>query len=127
MTLDTKDRVGWTLGSISIGFALIIAIVWLIDITRLFGLLPSLHPGSEVLELGIDTLIILIVAVPMLLIVRSLLYRVQYLEEFMSVCAWCKKVNCEGRWISYPEFMETRFRTSTSHGICPPCAGEMRD
>ena len=52
---------------------------------------------------------------------RRIMERVQYLEKFMRVCAWCRRINYRGEWVSLEEFMRQGFDTPTSHGICQDC------
>ena len=83
----------------TIGFVLIIALSWA---DELFGL-PDLIFGSGhrvnwpegVLETGI----ILLVAVPVLALTRRLVARLHYLEGFLRVCGWCRKVSSGSEWV----------------------------
>lgn len=52
--------------------------------------------------------------------------RLHYLEEFVRVCAWCRKLNVGEEWIPVEEFFERKFETMTSHGMCPACLVEQR-
>lgn len=53
-----------------------------------------------------------------------LIARLHYLEGFLRVCAWCKKVDYESKWMPIEEFLGQRFQTEATHGICPACAAE---
>ena len=39
----------------------------------------------------------------------------------LHVCAWCKKIQDEGDWITLEDFAERRTRSDLTHGICPSC------
>jgi len=52
---------------------------------------------------------------------RRVLAHMKYLEEFMKVCAWCRRIEYKGRWMPLEEFFEQGFDTPTSHGICRDC------
>jgi hypothetical protein len=52
---------------------------------------------------------------------RRVLEHMRYLEAFMKVCAWCRRIEHKGRWMPMEEFFETGFDTPTSHGICREC------
>ncbi len=52
---------------------------------------------------------------------RRVIERLKYLEGFMKVCAWCRRIEYHGEWISLEKFMEQGFDTPTSHGICKEC------
>ena len=56
----------------------------------------------------------------------TLVGRLHYLEGFLRLCAWCRKLHADNEWIPLEEFMQRRFDTRTSHGICPACKAEQR-
>ena len=53
--------------------------------------------------------------------ISRLLARLHYLERFVRVCAWCRKINRGDQWVPFEEFLEAGFETRTSHGVCPEC------
>ncbi|MFI5335503.1 MAG: hypothetical protein ACHQ5A_01875 [Opitutales bacterium] len=57
---------------------------------------------------------------------KRLLQRLHYLEEFLLVCGWCRKVGHQGQWLTMEEYFSSKFATETSHGICPECIEKMR-
>lgn len=71
--------------------------------------------------LWVESLIILAVGISSLLITRELLGRVLYLEGFVRVCAWCRKVKHHGEWVMLEDYLHSGLDFSTSHGICPRC------
>ena len=64
-----------------------------------------------------ETAIIALVAIPVLVLTRRLVLRLHYLEGFMRVCGWCRKLNVGNDWIPLEEFFERKFDTLTSHGL----------
>jgi hypothetical protein len=42
-------------------------------------------------------------------------------RSLLHVCAWCKKIQDEGDWITLEDFAERRTRGELTHGICPSC------
>ena len=52
---------------------------------------------------------------------RKLLRRLHYLEEFLRVCGWCRKVSYGNEWIEMETYLKSKFATKTSHGMCPHC------
>src|SRR5438477_12704537 len=109
-----------------LGFVAIIALSW---INELLGL-PSLIIGTDHLggwhESLLETSIILLVAIPVVILTRRLVVRLHYLEEFLRLCAWCRKLHLDGEWVPVEEFVQRKFDTQTSHGICPTCRAEQR-
>jgi hypothetical protein len=103
------------------GFGLIIAFSWA---DELFGLPSRLFGGSfrsNISEAILETVVVLLVAVPILIHTRRVVSRPFYFEGFLRVCAWCKNVEHQGDWIPVGEFFQERFETATSHGMCPAC------
>jgi hypothetical protein len=44
-------------------------------------------------------------------------------EEFLSLCAWCKKIRHEDdRWITLDSYVSEITGKRFSHGMCPACA-----
>ena len=52
---------------------------------------------------------------------RRIMDRISYLEKFMRVCSWCRRINYHGEWMRLEEFMRQGFDTPTTHGICAEC------
>jgi len=106
-----------------LGFVAIIALSW---INELLGL-PSLIFGTDHLggwhESLLETSIILLVAIPVVILTRRLVVRLHYLEEFLRLCAWCRKLHLDGEWVPVEEFVQRKFDTQTSHGNLPHLQG----
>ena len=106
----------------NLGFLCILTICYLDDLLKLPTLIFSHHPFAFVYRQS--TLDILLVLAVWLLVSRStrrILDRIQYLERFMRVCAWCRRINFKGEWMPLEEFMRQGFDTPTTHGICKDC------
>jgi|NGEPerStandDraft_6_1074524.scaffolds.fasta_scaffold00634_6 hypothetical protein len=105
----------------AMGFGTIIAISWL---DELIGLPQLLFGGASVpnwKESVLESGITLLVAIPTLLLSSRLTRRLYRLEGFLRLCAWCRKVELDGRWVPVEEFLLARLDTVTSHGMCPDC------
>jgi len=48
--------------------------------------------------------------------------RLSYLESFLHVCAWCRKIEYNDRWLSLEAHFTEKTGGGISHGICPECA-----
>ncbi len=104
------------------GFAAVIAVNWLdefVDLPhRLFGALQTpLRPQ----EFWFESLTVLLVAA---LIVSATLWvfrRLRFLEDFLQVCAWCRKVNVGEEWVSFEQYLKRETDVQLSHSICPEC------
>ena len=122
--METKTSARTVLWYEIAAFGLLIALSWA---NELFGI-PALlfggphHPNLR--EAGLETIAILVVAVPIVLRTRRIVARLFYLEGFLRVCAWCQKVQHEDHWVPIAEFFQQRFDARTSHGMCPECFHE---
>ena len=58
---------------------------------------------------------------------RRLLKQVRQLEDFLRVCAWCRRIDYKGEWMPLEDFMEQGFDTPTTHGICPECLRQKKE
>jgi hypothetical protein len=58
---------------------------------------------------------------------RRILERVRYLEKFMRVCSWCRRIEYKGEWMRLEDFMKQGFDTPTTHGICPECLARQKE
>jgi hypothetical protein len=106
----------------SIGFIAVIAVCMLDELVGLSTLL--LGDQTYIINFRQSVPKALIIFVVWLLVARStgrLLAQVRYLEGFMKVCAWCRRVEHKGEWVEFEKFLRLRLDTSTTHGICQDC------
>lgn len=59
------------------------------------------------------------VYVALLGFIGLLLWRLRSARTFLTVCAWSKTVEYEGKWITFEEYLKKRFGIDTSHGLSP--------
>jgi hypothetical protein len=127
MTINQKKPsvVLWYIHS---GFLLIILLSWLDELIALPYLLwggPSPHGNWR--ESVIETVIALSVWAIVFTYTRRVINRVYYLEGFLTVCAWCRKIHHDDQWIPIEEYVQRGFHAKTSHGMCPTCAKAFPD
>ena len=106
----------------NLAFLMIILLCFLDDLLRLPSLIFSDHAFSLVYRQS--TLQMLLVLAVWLLVsnsTRRLVKTVERLQNFMRVCAWCRRIDYKGEWMPLEQFMEQGFDTPTTHGICPEC------
>lgn len=101
---------------------MLLALMWIVEAARvphvLFGEAPDFNWPRVLIRSAIMLFIWLIVHVT----TKRLLQRLHELEEFLLICAWCRRVGHEDQWLHFEQFFDSRFSTATSHGICPDCA-----
>src|SRR6267154_105876 len=106
----------------SVGFLAIIALCMLDELIGLSSLL--LGNQTYISDFRQSILKVLLIFGVWLIVAgstRRVLAHMKYLEEFMKVCAWCRRIEYKGRWMPLEEFFEQGFDTPTSHGICHDC------
>ena len=107
------------------GFLAIILLVWLnelVDIPHyLFG-----APATpvNVVEGLIETVAFLACGAVVIYQSRRLIRQIRYLEGFLHVCAFCRKINVEDDWIPLESYLKQRSEVQISHSFCPECYEE---
>lgn len=106
----------------NLGFVAIMLICYLDDLLRLPVLIFSGHPFQFVhSQTTLNMLLVLTVWFLVSNSTRRIMDRVRYLEKFMRVCSWCRRINYQGEWMPLEKFMRQGFDTPTTHGICLEC------
>jgi hypothetical protein len=110
------------LGLELLGFAAVIAVIWLdeyVDLPhRLFGAVRTpLRPQ----EFWFEALTVLLVASVVVSATLWVFQRLRFFEGFVHVCAWCRKVNVAEEWVSFEQFLKRETDVQLSHSICPEC------
>ena len=119
------SRVLWYEG---LGFVLIIALSWLNELADL----PRFLVGGEahqpdLRDCLVESVAILLIWLLVFGLTRRLLGRVYYLEGFLRVCAWCRKVSHKDRWMPVEQYFAEGFQIETTHGMCPECRKKVED
>ena len=121
MAMMSRKKAKRVLWYENIGFILIIVLSWVDEILNLPQLLFGGVEHSNWRESAMETLLILVVWLVIYNLSRRVLARLFYLEGFLRVCSWCRKINHEDRWIPLEEYFASGYNTQISHGICPDC------
>lgn len=119
-----SNRILWVEAT---AFTLIIVLSWLTEAFRfphlVFGesFAPNWHRAI------LRTIVITFIWAWVHLSTKKLLNRLHYLEEFLRVCSWCRKVSYGDEWIEMERYLKSKFATKTSHGMCPACLQKKKD
>jgi hypothetical protein len=105
----------------SLGFLFLIALSWLNELISLPHLLFGGGPHANWHEAALESFFLLTVWFAVFSFTKRLLARLYYLEGFLRVCAWCRKIGHEGEWTSLENYFRQGFDIQTSHGMCPQC------
>lgn len=57
--------------------------------------------------------------------VSILTFKLNRLQRVIRVCAWTKKIELEGRWVTMEEYLQKNFNAPVTHGICAEAAASM--
>jgi hypothetical protein len=103
------------------GFSLIIVLCWVTEAVRIpylvFGepFVPNWHRAI------LRTVVIALVWAWVHFATRRLLKRLHYLEKFLLICGWCRRVSDHDEWMTMEKYFDSKFAMHTSHGMCPDC------
>lgn len=105
----------------ALAFALVIAVIWADELFNLpyylFGSRGTVRWQEAVWESG---LVFLLGVLAICLTYRDL-RRIRYLEGFLPVCSYCKRIRAGERWIPIEEYISNHSAAYFSHGLCPDC------
>ena len=116
-----KSR-SWVLAYECLGGMLIIAFCWVREMTGLASVLVGAEPrAGDWRNAALGTGLILLVWGGVFFFTYRLVRHLVYLEEFIRVCAWCRQVCHQEKWMPMEEYFERELQVGTTHGICPEC------
>ena len=121
MKLRTYERVIVTVETL--GFFAVLAIIWLdefVDIPALYFGAAKTPPRPE--EYWFESFAVFFLGVVVVSTTFWIFRRLRYLERFLRVCAWCRKVLINEQWVPFEQYMMTQHDVHSTHGICPFCA-----
>lgn len=113
----------------SIGFLVIIGVLWLDQVQGLAEILFGGQPQTRDWRgSGMATLVVICIWAIVWGLTKRLVDRLHYLTGFLNICAWCQKVgHNKGQWMRLEEWFSEGFRIRTSHGMCPDCLKKMQE
>jgi len=109
---------------VSVAFAGIILVSWVNEIYDLPYLLGMAERTPlNCYEASLETLWALFVLFLVLVSTRALLKKIRYLEGFLPVCSFCKKIRIEDdSWVPIERYLQEHSDVKMTHSLCPPCA-----
>lgn len=123
-----KQEVYWQQALLwhGLGFVTIVMVLWA---DKLFQIGQHLGVSEENTESylevsaksGVVVLLWMFSAYKVYLIVS----RLSYLESFLHVCAWCRKIEMKNKWLTVEQHFAQQTGGKASHGICPDCASKV--
>lgn len=119
----TKTRQRWNsiLWIEVCGFSLLIVLSWVTEAIRIPHFIFGEPFTPNWLRAALRTVVILLIWLWVHRATKRLLKRLYYLEDFLRVCGWCRKICCDGEWVPMEKYFNSQFSTRTTHGMCPEC------
>ena len=103
-------------------FLFILPVMWLDEYINLRSIFPWAPPVFyRFQEYIIETSLILIIAISVITSTVIILKKIRRFERFMRVCAWCRKVWVDGKWVNFENYALSKHSLKSSHGICDEC------
>jgi hypothetical protein len=106
-----------------IGFALILLISWLDQLT---GIARHFFGGPEPVTDWRDN-ILEIVWAAVFVMTKRLVDHSRYLKGLLRICAWCRRIGYEDKWVPMEQYFAEGFQVHSTHGICPECLKKIED
>ena len=105
-----------------IGFGTIILFLWLdelLDIPhKVFN--AQMTPVNWIESL-VESIFVLALCLFVTSLTRRFLKRIKYLEGFLPVCSFCKKIRVGDHWIPIEEYIRDHSEAEFTHSLCPKC------
>ena len=106
-----------------IGFAIVIFMLWANEVFDV----PSLLFGAQATPINwvesiFETALVIVLCGCTTFFTWRLLERIKYLEGFLPVCSFCKRIRVSEDWIPIEDYISKRSEAVFSHSLCPDCA-----
>ncbi len=112
----------------ALGFITIVMVLWA---DKLFGIWSHLGVGDEnnetYLEVSAKSGVVILLWIFSAYKIYLIVSRLSYLESFLHVCAWCRKIEVEQKWFTIEQHFAQQTGVKASHGICPECAKKLEE
>ncbi|MGD0211471.1 MAG: hypothetical protein ABSC14_10885 [Desulfomonilia bacterium] len=124
MNLRKRD---WGVIAGEAGLFFIVLIVLYLDeyVDLPYHMLGAAQTPYRPQEYVLESLSVLVVAIIVIMVTYIILRRTARLERFLRVCAWCRKVWVNEKWVSFEEYALKRHSLKSSHGICDECVDRL--
>jgi hypothetical protein len=107
----------------SLGFLIVVVLTWsdaIFDLAHVILGMP--HRDRDINRTAIVTAVIVLLWMFSAYKIYLVVSRLSYLESFLHVCAWCRKIEHNNRWLSLEAHFAQKTGGQVSHGICPECS-----
>lgn len=104
------------------GFGAVLLVIWVdeyIDLPFLYFGARQTPPRPQ--EYWFETMAVLLLGLAVVSATLWVFRRLRFMENFLHVCAWCRKVNLDEEWVSFEQYMKRQHDVKSTHDICPSC------
>ncbi len=108
-----------------VGFSLLVGLTWMDEFLGLPRIFFGGAPQMNWREAALETIVIALVWLVVFGMTRRILRRFHYLEELLTMCAWCRKLEHGGHWVSLEDYCARELGVDVSHGMCPQCGRQL--
>ena len=109
----------------SIGFLTVILALWLDEVFdvphNLFGAAATPINWAESI---LETVLVIALGAFIIFLSQRFLQQIKYLEGFLPVCSFCKKIRVDKDWIPIEQYIKDHSEAEFSHSLCPECIKE---
>jgi hypothetical protein len=112
---------------LSLGFLTILILTWgdaIFDFASYVRGAPQQRENAS--ETAIKTVVVLMLWILSAYKVYKVVSRLSYLENFVHLCAWCRRIEKDNHWQTLEEHFLHNTGREISHGMCPECAERVR-
>src|SRR5689334_16665969 len=117
----------WVLWYECVGFGVLLLLSCLNETGVLSSLFGSEPHAFDLRDAAVQSTLILVVWGVVYFLTRRLVAHLHYLEGFLRVCAWCRKVGYDGGWMRLEDYFAKGFHIATTHGVCPDCLKKIEE
>ncbi len=108
------------------GFITIVVVLWADKLFQLGQHLGVSEENTETyLEVSAKSGVVILLWMFSAYKIYLIVSRLSYLESFLHVCAWCRKIEVKQKWLTIEQHFAQQTGVKASHGICPECANNL--
>ncbi len=117
----------WVLWYECVGFGLLLLLSCLNQMGKLSWFFGGEAHSINLRDTAVQAFLILAIWGVVFYLTRRLVTHLHYLEGFLRVCAWCRKVGHNEGWMRLEDYFSKGFQISTTHGVCPDCLQKIEE
>ncbi|MEQ2008815.1 MAG: hypothetical protein ABMA26_18700 [Limisphaerales bacterium] len=112
----------------ALGFFTIVMVLWADELFNLGHQLGiSEERDANYLEVSAKSGVVILLWMFSAYKIYLIVSRLSYLESFLHVCAWCRKIEVEQKWFTIEQHFAQQTGVKASHGMCPECAKKLEE